>query len=38
MQFKFIMGHVLGFFYFKYTKKQVERTLVCGILVRKRNV
>ncbi len=36
--FKFVLGHLLGFFYFKYVKKGVERTLVCGILVRKRKV
>lgn len=29
----FIWDHIKGFFYFKYTKKQVTRCLVCGILV-----
>ena len=29
----FILGHIKGLFYFKYTKKQVTRHLVCGVLV-----
>lgn len=29
----FIWGHIKGFFFFKYTKKQVTRYLVCGIRV-----
>lgn len=29
----FIWGHVKGFFFFKYTKKQVTRYLICGIRV-----
>ena len=33
---RFLLGHLKGFFYFKYSKKGVERTLVCGVLVRKR--
>lgn len=32
----FILGHIKGFFYFKYTKKQVTRYLVCGIRVFRR--
>ena len=32
---KFVWGHIKGFFYFKYTKKQVTRVLVCGMRVRK---
>ncbi len=35
---KFVMGHILGFFYFTYTKKQIRRTLVCGILVNKKRL
>ena len=34
--FRFIWGHVKGFFFFKYTKKQVTRYLVCGIRVWRR--
>ena len=30
---KFMWGHVKGFFFFKYTKKQTTRYLVCGIRV-----
>ena len=30
---RFVWGHVKGFFFFKYTKKQVTRHLVCGICV-----
>ncbi len=33
---KFLLDRIKGFLYFKYVKKGVERTLVCGILVRKR--
>ncbi len=33
---KFLLDRIKGFFYFKYLKKGVERTLVCGLLVRKR--
>lgn len=29
----FIWGHIKGFFFFKYTKKQVMRYLVCGVRV-----
>jgi lipopolysaccharide biosynthesis glycosyltransferase len=29
----FILGHIKGFFFFKYTKKQVTRYLICGIRV-----
>ena len=29
----FVLGHIKGFFFFKYTKKQVTRCLVCGIRV-----
>ena len=32
----FILGHIKGFFYFKYTKKQVTRYLICGIRVWKK--
>jgi lipopolysaccharide biosynthesis glycosyltransferase len=34
----FILGHIKGFFFFKYIKKRVERILICGMLVRKRKV
>ena len=34
----FIWGHIKGFFFFKYTKKQVTRYLVCGIRVWRRKV
>jgi lipopolysaccharide biosynthesis glycosyltransferase len=34
--FRFVWGHIKGFFYFKYTKKQVTRYLVCGIRVFRR--
>lgn len=30
---RFMWGHVKGFFFFKYTKKQTTRYLVCGIRV-----
>jgi lipopolysaccharide biosynthesis glycosyltransferase len=30
---RFVWGHVKGFFYFRYTKKGVTRYLVCGIRV-----
>lgn len=33
---KFVLGHVAGFFYFRYTKKRVTRYLVCGVRVWKR--
>jgi lipopolysaccharide biosynthesis glycosyltransferase len=29
----FVWGHIKGLFYFKYTKKQVTRHLVCGVLL-----
>ena len=29
----FVWGHIKGFFFYKYTKKQVTRYLVCGIRV-----
>lgn len=32
----FVWANIKGFFYFKYVKKGVERTLVCGVLVCKR--
>lgn len=31
----FVWGHIKGFFYFEYTKKQITRVLVCGMRVRK---
>jgi len=34
----FILAHVRGFFWFRYTKKGITRTLCCGILIRKRKV
>jgi lipopolysaccharide biosynthesis glycosyltransferase len=34
----FVWAHIKGFFFFTYEKKGVERTLVCGILVRKKRV
>lgn len=33
---RFVLGHVKGFFYFKYVKKGVTRHLVCGIRVWKK--
>ena len=33
---RFVLGHIKGFFFFKYTKKQVTRYLVCGIRVWKK--
>jgi lipopolysaccharide biosynthesis glycosyltransferase len=36
--FHFVWGHIKGFFFFKYTKKQVTRYLVCGIRVWRRRV
>ncbi len=33
---RFVWGHVKGFFYFRYTKKGVTRYLVCGIRVWRR--
>ena len=36
--FRFVWGHIKGFFFYKYIKKRVERTLICGMLVRKRKV
>lgn len=33
---RFVWGHIKGFFFFKYTKKQVTRYLVCGIRVWRR--
>ena len=36
---RFVWGHVKGFFYFRYTKKGVTRFLVCGVRVwRKKRV
>lgn len=35
---RFVWGHIKGFFFFKYTKKQVTRVLVCGALVWKKRV
>lgn len=29
----FVRGHIKGFFFFKYTKKQVARYLICGIRI-----
>jgi lipopolysaccharide biosynthesis glycosyltransferase len=34
----FVWGHIKGFFFFKYTKKQVTRYLICGIRVWRRKV
>ena len=34
---RFVLGHIKGFFFFKYTKKQVTRYLVCGIRVWKKS-
>ena len=34
----FVWGHIKGFFFYKYTKKQVTRYLVCGIRVCRRKV
>ena len=34
---RFVIGHIKGFFFFKYTKKQVTRYIVCGIRVWKGN-
>ena len=31
--FRFVWGHIKGFFFFKYTKKRVTRYLVCGVRV-----
>lgn len=36
--FHFVWGHIKGFFFYKYTKKQVIRYLVCGIRVWRRKV
>ena len=33
---KFVWGHIKGMFYFKYTKNQSTRIIVCGIRVSKR--
>jgi lipopolysaccharide biosynthesis glycosyltransferase len=33
---RFVWGHIIGFFFFKYTKKQVTRYLVCGVSVWKK--
>lgn len=35
---KFVLGHIGGFFYFSYTKKQIRRVLVCGVRVFKYKV
>lgn len=35
---RFVMGHIMGFFWFSYTKKRVRRVLVCGILIHKKKV
>lgn len=35
---RFMWEHIKGFFFFKYTKKQVTRYLVCGIRVWRRKV
>ncbi len=34
----FLLGHLKGFFWFRYTMKGYERTFVCGLLIRKRRV
>lgn len=34
----FVFGHIKGFFYFTYTKKQVRRVLMCGVRVWKAKV
>ncbi len=36
--FKFVLGHIIGFFYFSYTKKQVHRVLICGIPIYKKKL
>jgi lipopolysaccharide biosynthesis glycosyltransferase len=36
--FRFVLGHIKGFFFFKYTKKSITRYLVCGIRVWRRKV
>ena len=36
--FRFVWGHIKGFFFFKYTKKRVTRYLVCGIRVWRKKV
>lgn len=33
---RFLWGHILGIFWFRYVKKGIERTLFCGILIHKR--
>ena len=35
---RFVLGHIGGFFFFKYTKKQVTRYLLCGIRVWKKRI
>ena len=35
---RFAMGHVMGFFWFSYTKNCVRRYLICGIRVWKKKV
>ena len=35
---RFVWEHIKGFFFFKYTKKQVTRYLVCGIRVWRRKI
>lgn len=35
---RFVWGHIKGFFFFKYTKKRVTRYLVCGIRVWRKKV
>ena len=35
---QFVWGHIKGFFFFRYTKKAIERYIVCGVRVWKRRV
>ena len=35
---RFVGGHIKGFFWYSYTKKQIRRTLCCGILVWKKRI
>lgn len=35
---RFVLGHIVGWFYYRYTKKQVDRILVLGIRVWKRKL
>lgn len=35
---RFLLAHLCGFFYFRYTKKGYDRVLICGVRVYKRKV